>query len=101
MFLTGTLAVAIAAGAAGAIWRGRRDRIVDDAMQLERRFGLPVLGSIATVTPAGERRREQIARRNLGLACLCLLGLFASLLTAETLDLLAPLGRSLRASWGG
>ena len=101
MFLAGTLAVAIAAGAAAAIWRGRRDRIVDDAMQLQRRFGLPVLGSIATAAPAEERRREQVARRNLGLACLCLFGLFGSLVIAEALDLLAPLGRWLRASWGG
>jgi hypothetical protein len=97
LFLAGTLAAAIAAGVAAAIWRGERDRIVDDEVQLQRRFGLPVLGSIGAASTAEERRYEQIARRNLGLAGLGLLGLFGSLVTAEALCLLAP----LRASWPG
>ena len=101
VFLAGTLAAAIAAGGAAAVWRGQRDRIVDDAMQLQRRFGLAVIGSIATRATEHERRREQLARRNLGLACLGLLGLFGSLVMAEALELLAPLSRSMLVHWVG
>ncbi|MCC2664102.1 MAG: hypothetical protein K0S35_2024, partial [Geminicoccaceae bacterium] len=95
--LAGVLALGAAAGAAVAVWRGRRDRLVADARQLQERFRLPVLGVISRPNSAEQRRRQWIAWGEVCLACGALLGLFGALVIAGACDLLAPLGAPLRA----
>jgi protein-tyrosine kinase len=95
--LAGVLALGAAAGAAVAVWRGRLHRLVADAWQLQERFRLPVLGVISRPNSAEQRRRQWIAWAQVCLACGALLGLFGGLVTADTCDLLAPLGAPLRA----
>jgi hypothetical protein len=101
LLLAAVLCAAIVAGAVAAAWHGQLDGTIDSASQLERRFQLPVLGTIATPAVAGQQRRRQRAQATFGLACLGLLGLFGGLVTAEGLDLLAPLAERLRGSVAG
>ncbi len=95
--LAGVLALGAAAGAAVAVWRGRLDRLVTDAWQLQERFRLPVLGVISRPNSAEQRRRQWIAWGQVCLACGALLGLFGGLVIAGACDLLGPLGAPLRA----
>ncbi|HEX5795152.1 MAG TPA: hypothetical protein VFY19_04875 [Geminicoccaceae bacterium] len=89
--LAGVLALAAAAGAAVAVWRGQLDRIVGDPRRLQERFRVPVLGVISRPTSAAEQRRRWIAWSRFCLACLALVGLFGVLLIAGALERLAPL----------
>ncbi len=101
LLLAAILTVGVAVGTTAAAWRAQRDGAIDDAAQLERRFQLPVLGTIATPAPAGQDRGRQRARAAFGFACLGLLGLFGGLVAAEALDLLAPLAERLRVAEAG
>ncbi len=85
--LCSILAIALAAAAATAGWRARRDGIIDRPAQPAPRLGLTLLGTLAIPASPEARRRDQRSRLGVALAGLALLGRFGAV---AAVDALAP-----------
>lgn len=76
------LVAGIGAGGLVVVWRARRERIVETAWQIGRRFRLPVLGVIPNL--AGPTPRSGPSLGDLGFVLACA-GLLGGLLSIELL----------------
>ncbi len=87
------LVVGLGSGGVAAAWLAGRDGIIDGVDQLQRRFPVQVLGSIATPMSRAMLWRRCLANPGFGTACLGLLALCAGLVMLDALDALATLNR--------
>ncbi len=85
------LLIGLGAGGVAAAWLAGRDGIIDGIDQLQRRFAVPVLGSIVTPISRATLWRQCLASPGFGTACLGLLALCAGLVMLAALDALATL----------
>jgi hypothetical protein len=97
--LLAVLVLGTIAGAALAVWRGQHDDIVDHPGQLQPNAALAVVCSIVLPIRPAPAREDRSRRKRAVLACLGLVGLFATLVVADWLDVLAVPGEGLSAGW--
>ena len=87
------LLVGLGSGGVAAGWLAARDGIIDGIDQLQRRFPVQLLGSIATPMSRAMLWRRCLANPGFGTACLGLLALCAGLVMLDALDALTTLNR--------
>jgi hypothetical protein len=88
------LLAGLGSGGVAAAWLAGRDGVIDGIDQLQRRFPVPVLGSIAIPMSRAMLWRRCRASPGFGTACLGLLALCAGLIMLDALDALATLSGS-------
>lgn len=86
----------VSIGSGMAVLRNRSKGVFESAWQLKQRFDVGVLGTISEVMSPSERKELSQAKIVFAAACLGLVGLFGGLAAAESMNLLAPWGDSLR-----